>query len=387
MQLEPFAYHLAIADRLERTEPDLWHWFQREHAGERYRELTEADLASRADPVDREGTLGRRYKLAETTRDRLSIDVPVTLFRLREAAVRAQPFLVFIPDAVCIVLPIDSAERRDDDDEWLATVGREIARHRLYTAQDGRVHVATCMLQWRVQQEECPPEIIETLRRLTLASEAYCDIGGYIACESRSAAMRALLRTDPGATPEDAEAYLSLTDRPDAAAESADRPAIPLELSARAGVLARSTAGSALNIDITGLLPPTIELGALDLLDQETVCNLTREVLARVLAEPATGMLAATAQAREMFPDASVIPDRKPLDHVSPSLSASVIEYLAFLLLDLATAEGTRLRDSIAVAAAAADELGIGPRFREIARQELRGRRGLQAGLATRRAA
>jgi hypothetical protein len=295
---------------------------------------------------------------------------------------------VHVPEEVCIVLPVNSPERHDGDDEWLAAVGREIARYRLYTAHDGRVHAATCLLRWRVRQEECPAEIVETLRRLTLATEAYCDIGGYIACGSRGAALRVLLRTDPSATAEDAETHLSLADRPDATAESADRPAIPLGLFARASVLARSTAGSDLRIDTTGLLPPTIELGTLDLLDQQTICDLTRKVLARVLAEPATGMLAATAQAREMFPDASaIVPDRKPLDSVPASLSASVIEYLAFLLLDLATAEGTRLRDSIAVAAAAADELGIGPRFREIARQELRGRRGLQAGLAPRRAA
>jgi hypothetical protein len=242
-------------------------------------------------------------------------------------------------------------------------------------------------LQWWVRQEGCPAEIVETLRRMKLPTEAYCDIGGYIACGNRSAAMRALLRADPSATADDAEAYLSPAERPDATAESTGRRTIPPDLSARASVLARSTAGGELRIDIRGLLPSTVELGALDLLDRETVRNLTRKVLARVLAEPATGTLAATAQAREMFPEAPAIPDPKPLDSASPSLSASVVEYLAFLLLDLATAEGTRLRDAIAVTATAADELGIGPRFREIARQELRGRRGLQAGLAARRAA
>jgi hypothetical protein len=387
MQLEPFAYHLAIADALERTEPDLWRWFQREHVGERYLNLTQADLSQRADRIGRDDALGERYALADTAREHLSIDAPVRLFRLREPAVGAQPFLVHLPDEVCIVLLPEDRGRHDSDDEWMAAVGREIARHRLYATRDGRVHVAACLLQWWVRQEGCPTEIAETLRRLKLATEAYCDIGGYIACGTRSAAMRALLRADPSATADDAEVYLSLAERPDATAESTERRTISPDLSARASVLARSTAGGRLRIDIAGLLPPTIELGALDLLDRETVCNLTRKVLARVLAEPATGTLAATAQAREMFPDVPVISDPKPLDSVLPSLSVSVVEYLAFLLLDLATAEGTRLRDAIAVTATAADELGIGPRFREIARQELRGRRGLQAGLSARRAA
>jgi hypothetical protein len=327
MQLEPFAYHLAIADRLERAAPDLWRSLQQEHIGERYRELTTADLQQRATRMERGTAIEHRYALAETARARLSVGAPLILFRLREPTVARQPFLVFMPGEICIVLSADDHENYTADEEWLAAIGREIARFRFYTEGDGRLHIATRMLHWQARQEGCASEIVETLRRFKLLTDAYCDIGGFMACESRAA------------------------------------------------------------IDINAVVSPVIELGSLDLLDQEAVHDLTRAVLARVLAEPAVGTLAAVAQAREMFPDAPPIPNPKPLQRASASLSASVIDYLAFLLLDFTTAEGTRLRDSIAVAATAADELGIGPRFREITRQELRGRRGLQAGLAVRRAA
>lgn len=388
MQLEPFPYHLAIADRLERAEPDLWQWFEAEHMGDRYQALTHADLQRRAIRLPSDGIHEAHYALADIARDQFGVEAPVGLYRLQEAAPSPASFLVFMPDEVTIVFAGNMLDVLDDEAEWLAAMGREIARHRLYKAHDGRVHTATCLLRWLVRQTGCPAELIETARRFRLMTEAYCDLGGFRACDDRAAAVRILFKASPNAAAEDAEACLRLADGVGTAEDSAARASGQSELTARAIALARSTAPSAPDPATMGesLVSSPIDLGSLDLLDQETLRKLTRAVLDRVLAEPPGCTPRVLDHAREMFPDYTPRSHAEPLEPPSRVLAANAIDYLVYLLLDLTTVEGTRLREAISVAAAAADELDIGARFREIARQELRGRRGLQAGLARRAA-
>jgi hypothetical protein len=93
------------------------------------------------------------------------------------------------------------------------------------------------------------------------------------------------------------------------------------------------------------------------------------------------------AHARLMFPD--YVPPAVPVPLYSGQIAAfspSAIDYLAYLLLDLGSLEGSASRGTMALAATAADELGIGSRFRELARHELKGRRTLLASLAAKAA-
>lgn len=378
MQLEPFAYHLAIADRLEQIEPDLWRWFQAEHIGERYRKVTLADLEERTIRLHRTGSDELRYVLAETACERLGITAPVSLFRLREDAAPGT-ILVFVPDAVLIAFSGNMLDLLEGDAELLAAIGRETARFQLYHACDGRIRIAACLLRWLTHQEGCTSEIAETSRRFGLMTEAYCDLGGLLASENRDAAVRVLFKGRPEARAE-AQSYLQEADAPNIEARATSQT----DLAARAMALIRaaSTAAHPLPSNPADLVASPIELGSLDLLDQQTLHDLTRAVIDRVVAKTAGGTPAVLAHAREMFPDYTRTGKVTALSRPAIPLAASVIDYLAYLLLDLATVAGTRLRDAIAVSAAVADELDIGTRFREIARQELRGRRGLQAGLS-----
>lgn len=388
MQLEPFPYHLAVCSRLERIEPDLWQWFQSEHAGNHYRQVTLEDLQQRASRLPRNGANERPYALAETARDRMGAREPVALFHLREPAETPRSFLVFMPGEVLIAFAGDMLDRLQDDAELIAATGREIARFQLYQAHEDRIHGAACMLRWLMRQEGCPPEIAETWRRFELMTTAYCDLGGFIASDNRAVAMSVLFtdRPKPGAA--EVESLLQLADSTSTEIPDADRTATSSELTARALALARATSPGAREPHTVAqsLVSGPIDLGSLDLLDQEALGDLTRAILARVLAKPAGGTPRVLAHAREMFPDNMLPAASKPIELPPRALASSAIDYLAYLLLDLATAEGTRLRDAIAIAAETADEIGIGTRFREIARQELRGRRGLQAGLARRAA-
>lgn len=388
MQLEPFPYHLAIAERLERGELELWRWFQSEHIGQRYQELTRADLQQSASRLPPGGANETLYACAGAACVRLGVEAPVSLFRLQDAAAPPRAFLVYLPGEILVALTGSMLAQIGTEAEQLAAMGREIARYGLYQANDGCIHIANRMLHWFVQQDGCRAELFETFRRFRLMTEIFCDIGGYMACEDRAAVMRVLLKADPNAKAGDTEIYLESAGSTVADPAGANASGWRSELAVRALALARSTAAGpgGFHIGVEDLIAGPVELGSLDLIEQESLLELTRKVLTRVLPEAAAGAPAALVLAREMFPDYAPVAGAQPLNPPARPLSSSIADYLAYLLLDLATAQGTSFRNAVAVAATAADELGIGTRFREIARQELRGRRGLQAGLAGRAA-
>lgn len=386
MQLEPFAYHLAVADRLEQTEPDLWRWFLSEHNASRYLELTNADLQQRTSRLQRRGASEARYALAETAAQRLGVFAPVALYRLTDEMAPCCAFLTFKPDEIAIVFAGGLLERATDEAEALATLGRGVARFHLYGAREGRIHVAEQLLLWLSRQDGCPPEIVETSRRFALLLEAWCDLGGYSASGDRVAAVRACLSSVPGTSAEDANTCLDVADA-ETGESGSERPHTSSEPLARGVALARAikSDGSVSTEIAERLVHGPLDLGTLDLLGQDTLRDLTRAIAGRFMSAPGGRTPRVLAHVQDLLgethgaaTDAVTLP--------AQPLGPSVIDYLAFLLLDLATVEGVRLRDMIAIAAGVADDIGIGVRFRELARQELRGRRGLQVGLARRAA-
>jgi hypothetical protein len=388
MQLQPFPYHLAVAGQLQRLRPDQWQWFAAEHLGARYQAATAAALDADAVPLKPQGRDARAWALGEAARDRLGLAAPLQLHRLRDDNAAAGARLVPMPSRIVVVLSGRALEALGDDAELRSCLGREIARFHLFTTHDGDVHAADRMLHWMASRDDAVPEVFETARRFAVLTEAACDIGGLLAGGDPAAAVRALFRTTPGARAEHADQHIAVAREKGPLSKIADRYASN-ELSARAVALAQASpdAVPALAEALAGLVPDTVELGALDLPGKERLAALTRTVLDRVLSDPAANAAGLLPRARAFFPDYAVPPSPRRLAAPEPPLSSSVSDYLAYLLLDLSAPEtGARFTSTIAAAATAADELGIGGRFRDLARQELRGRRGLQAGL-TRRAA
>jgi len=385
MQLEPLPYHVAVADRLEQAEPELWQWFRSDRFAEVYLRETAADLQRSGARLDRMQGHERHYRLAETARDRLGLSEPFALHRLRSTAAIPGAALVFTPGEIVVGFygPILDA---DADVELVCLIGREMARHKLFVEADGRYHTVDRLLAWLAQREGCPAELVETSRRHRLASEIYCDRGGLVACEDRGLASRCLAAAIFGL--DDAATAIQVAQAEQALAGEPGAPRVVMHPELHARLLALAWAetlpAAQLRTRLEAAVSGTLELGSLDLLDQHRLVELTRGIVGRVVGDKAVRSETTIAHAREMFPDFDLQP--RPLSLAPPTLplSQSVVDYFAYLLLDLATLEGSGLKTTIAVAAAAADEFGIGGRFREVARQELRGRRGLQAGLASR---
>ncbi len=388
MRLEPLPYHVAVADDLERAEPELWAWFRSDAFSASYKTETDKELlrtAIRLDrPEDKLGPNERRYALAEKARDALGLAAPIKLFQMQQSDGAPNAFLVFTPGEIQIAFAGRILELLITDAELLDLLGHEIAHYKLFTEADGRFHTADRLLLWLIQRDNCPSEFFETWRRNKLFTEIYCDIGGLIACGDRDATIRGLVKTIADFKDADAESYLRQAKELLAAGPGATRGITHPELHARVLAIANfetATPGD-FNALLRKLITGKIELGGLDLIDQKHLGALTRQVLDRVLSEAGRGSDDVLAHARQMFADHQ--PPKAapgPLNAVSETLAASAIDYLAYLLLDLGAIEGTGSRSLMAIAATAAGELGIGQRFREIARLELKSRRALLAGL------
>lgn len=389
MQLEPLPYHVAVAGHLERAEPALWSWFRSDAFAAKYRAETAKDLLRTAIRLAPAGANERRYQLARAARDKLGLAEPITLYQMQDASGPPNAFLVFTPGEIIVAFSGRILELLDTDPELTDLLGHEISHYKLYTEGQGRYHTADRLLAWLGQRDGCPPEFIETWRRNRLYTEIYCDIGGLIACGDLDATVRGLVKTLADFKDADAQSYLAQARQLMEAGPGATRGTTHPELHARVMAVteALTTPAAQFHARLQALISGPMELGALDVVEQGELGRLTRQVLDRVLADTAARGEGTLAHARQMFNDYQPpAAPPGPLANLPQGLAASIADYLVYLLLDLGTAEGTSSPAGMAVAAAAADEMGLGTRFRDTARLELRGRRSLLSALSTRAA-
>ena len=308
MLLEPLPYHVTVADILERAEPELWRWFRSDAFTKTYKAATDKDLLRSAIRLERatdgSGPNERRYALAEQARDALGLSVPITLFQMQDAAGAPNAFLVFTPGEIVIAFSGRILELLVTDAELLDLLGHEISHYKLFTEAEGRYHTVDRLLLWLIQRDNCPPEFLETWRRNKLYTEIYCDLGGLIACGDRDATVRGLVKAIADFKDADAESYLRQAKELLAKEPGATRGTTHPELHVR--VLAIANAGmprEEFHTLLRPLIAGKIELGGLDLLDQQRLRDLTRAVLGRVLSDKTAASEEAVAHARQMFPD------------------------------------------------------------------------------------
>ena len=393
MKLEPLPYHVEIATRLEAAEPELWAWFASEEFADKHTSATTQDLLRNAIRLERGGPYAsgpnpRRYALAERARNSLGLTQPITLYQMHNDGGAPNAYLVDMPGEIVIAFVGRILELLDSDLELLDLLGHEIAHAKLFEEASGRFRVVDRLLSWLVQRDDCPPEFAETWRRNRLYSEIYCDIGGLIACGDLDATIRGLVKIIADFKDADAASYLKQAQELIGKGLDATRGTTHPELHVRvlAVAHAQSLSRDAFNGLVRRLVSGSIELGALDLLDQADLAKLTRQIVDRMLADPDARSELTVAHPALLFPDYLPPDAAMVLPKLAAPLSPSSIDYLAYVLLDLCAVDQSSSRAAIEVAASVADELGIGGRFRELARQEFKGRRAILSGLTVRAA-
>lgn len=380
----PPLYLAMVAEHLASSEPDMWAWFAGDDLPVAERESLGVELLRHSVRLEPTGPNTARYALAARAATALGVAAPITLYQALGSDGAPNAALVDMSDGVHIVFQGRILELLSDEAELLDLLGHEISHHKLRTLDGGRYRIMDRLLRWIAQQDGAPGTFAETWRRSSLFTEIYCDVGGLVACGDRDATLRGLVKTMADTT--EADATSILTQARDLVARGAGetRGITHPELYVR--VLALAAADQPADMfeaTIAPLVVGAIELGGLDLIDQAHLARTTRQLLRRAIIDPALASDELTAHGRNFFPDLMTAPTEASPSS-SRTLGESVIDYLSYVLLDVAVAN--RGKTAMKAATLIADETGIGVRFREIVRQELKGERELVAAMPRRAA-
>ena len=412
--LQPLNYHLDVAGRLARLEPEGWRAFatagERAELGGLHAEL--ARTAYRLDPQSHP-RVGAAMAAAVAA---LGVEVPVTVHQL-EGERQANAALLHHRQEVVVTLSGDLLERLTDP-ELAALFGHELAHHRLWTLDGGRFGTADRMLNALAADARTPEPFLETARRWSLATELFADRGALAACGDLQVTVACLVKVATGLREVDAAGYLRQADVADPAAGS--RGWTHPETVLRAWALQHWDTNRT-DEQAATLLRPRIrpgrpdhdrpdhdrpdhdlpdpgfpDLECLDLADQEVLEQLTRRMVGAFLELGGSSSDLVLAHARAFFPDlqASATPPSEPVPTAGASAAAAAVQvpdatrrYLGYVLLDLATVDPDLQEHGLTAAGELAGRLGFGELFTDLVRLELgdaprSGRGGARTGAA-----
>ncbi|MCW2525852.1 MAG: peptidase Ste24p, partial [Pseudonocardiales bacterium] len=304
----PLPYHYAVADLLERENPSS------------FASLLPAGPASPAVSGDVEqldqALLRKAYRLeaaghpevhaaARRAAAALGIDVPIEIYA-SEGGGAPNAELIFVPGRVVLLLSGDVTELLEAD-ELCAVAGHELAHYLLWTTEGGRLLAASRLLDAAEGDARTPSEYLETARRFRLATEVFADRGSLVAAGPQqtgrqvtgrqetgpqetgpsganplSAAIGGLLKISTGLKKVDAAAYLKQAEEVDFGRASAG--VTHPETVLRAWAMRRwLDYGAGAEDAIAAALAPPLDLGSLDILGQDLLAAMTRQMVAELI--------------------------------------------------------------------------------------------------------
>ena len=404
--LQPLPYHLEIADRLAVREPNLWKAF-----GETAARLgqppkpepapaatppSNGDVDAASIPVTapdelQEALLRSAYRLdpashpavhaaAARAASALGVTVPVVIYQF-EGSDESNAELIFRPGEAIVAFSGNTLGLLHGD-ELTAAFGHELAHHRLWSTDGGRILTADRLLGGLTMDARTPPVYYETARRYDLATELYADRGARLACGDLGAAIRSLVKVATGLAEVDDVAYLAQAEA--ANPRSGSRGTTHPETVLRAWVLALWDPSAEADparaaAAVSTLLQPALDLDRLDLIDADRLAGVTRTLVMESLAagewirtEPVLG------HARQFFPVEAGGPgaavrfaEGLAVTPIPAEASPETRRYLAYVLLDLATVDPEDDDAALIELLAVARLAGIGPAFEGVMRKEL----------------
>ncbi len=366
-RLEPLSYHRESVAFLKQHEADLWRWMTDGHMKAESEQLRK-DLLRSTYRLDRDAH-PEVFEAADRAARALEIPVPVSMYQTQfESAPNAA--LVFVPHEAIVLFAGPMIEMLSSD-ELASVLGHELAHHRLWTS-DGGDHFIVDRLLNAAAANGASAAFVETARRIALSTELFADRGGLLASGSLSATVSALVKSSTGMRSVSAASFLAQADEVVSKDGRIDTGGSHPESFLRAiAVRDWSEGKQVLSQAVDGLLHGVDDVERLDLLGQERLERLTRDVLEELLAPEWMQSDAMIGHARLFFPDI------RPAVSVHPSLlvvppSPATVMYFAYVLLDFATADPELESQAMIEAAAMAHRLGISETFAQLLDRELR---------------
>ncbi|MCH9696419.1 MAG: M48 family metalloprotease [Gammaproteobacteria bacterium] len=370
MQLAPFQYHNDVCTHLKRNEPGLWQWFVSDNFSTADAEHSKLELLKSCYRMGAESHADL-YQIAREVAERLEIDFPITLYQAQSAGASPNAALYFFDDELCVVLSgaidelLDAAELR-------SLFGHEFSHHRLYTANNGEFFAASRLLMWCAQQPDCHEAYVETARRFQLQTELYADKGGAFVCENATSAMSSLIKVSTGlktvAVDDYVEQAQEVLSKDDTGSDGLTHPEIYLRVKALHD-------GMNDPADYSRLVRGKLDSGRLDILDQRELATLTHNIVQTIGYDERFRSDEHTVLMREYYPSFKWDKIQRSVQVLrAPVADASELthSYLAYLLLDLATADRDDSYPLLGPMLHFAESLGVHKILEATARKELK---------------
>lgn len=371
-QLAPLPYHVELRDFLRSEEPDVWQWFARAERQKEAAESLRSELLKSTYRVDRQ-TQSRLYEAADEVAATLGIQSRVSIYQA-QSPLGLNASLVYIPGEPHVVLHGPLAEQLSDA-ELRGVLGHEFTHFLLFEGWGGEFWIARRILESFDAAANPHPAHIATLRLWRLYDEILCDRGAYQVTGDVFSAVSMLVKVLTGVRDVNAEAYLRQADEIFAAGPASSAGYDHPEAFIRARAMRMwADSGESANSAIAQMIEGQPGIETLCLLEQRRVQAATRRLIDRILRYRWFQCEATLAQARMYFSD--YVPPRTdqhdPLTTGFRITPESMADYYAFVLLDFVAADRDLDEPALAAALVIADEVGIKPRFLELARRELK---------------
>lgn len=362
-----------MRDFLKASDADVWTWFAGQRRSPKYAEEVRFELLKSTYRIERD-TQPALYGAAEQVAEQLAIEAPLTIYQAQNPqGLNAE--LAFVPGEVHLILhgPI-TAQLTPIEARGL--FGHELAHYLLWEAWDGEMLVTSDILQALVTDEHAHPAHFATWKLFRLYTEIFCDRAALAVTGDMLSVVSMLVKVATGVTEIDPQAYLRQADeifaREDSNTAGITHPETFIR--ARAVRLVHEAHPETHRL-IARMIEGRPGMDELDLLEQQRVAGLTRRLLDVFLCRKWLQNDLTLAHARLYFEDYA--PPAETL--TDPSLAAdirlvpdSVGDYYCYVLLDFITADRDIDEPSLAAALLLAEQLGIKPRLKELARKELK---------------
>lgn len=365
----PLPFQRRIVDYLRAREPALWEWFSSDRFRAEHAAAVRLELLKSSYRLDR-AEHGGLHALADEAARGIGLTAPITLYQAQSPGGALNASLCFLPGEAHVLLtgPVTTTLTPD---EQRAVLAHELAHHVLWEKDGGALQVASEVLSAMAADAHAEPAHAASARLFHLYLELSADRAS-LAAGALEIAVAALVKVQTGLATASGERYLAqaaeiLGAAPGLRTEERSHP----EAFVRARALQLwSERGAAADVEVERLLEGAPPLGELDLLAQERLERTTRALVTRLLAPAWMRSATLLAHARAFFDDFAPAPPA-PLSQPEGA-HASVLDYLAYVLLDFAAADPALEDAPLAAALLLEAELGLGDRLRALAAKELK---------------
>lgn len=354
--LQPQVYHMDVVSHLKANEPEVWAWATSISVLEQHVRDTRSMLLRETYRLTAESH-PKAYAAAYLVLQRLQIDAPIILYQAGDGAMNATLF--FLPVEVHVVLHGPVLDRLGES-ELIALLGHEIAHFKLWSSHEGQFYTVERILNHTLADPSAARSHAETARLFGLHTELYADRGAAVAAQSALPAISALVKVQTGLFNVDPASYLRQARELEAADAVVSQGASHPETYLRAQAVDKWWRGEAdFPQWLRKRLHGPLSVDRLDLSDQVTLTAITRRFISLFMQPEFMRGERSVTQARAYFPDWGIDEPRATLDEFGPErVDGSVLEYLNFVMLDLALADPEVREPALLEAARMARDLG-----------------------------